>query len=151
MKSVALTEEVECLLDFLGGGSLVDADVTDAAQEREVDDAVLILLVVVHQLYQLRIVIASDRQCAIVVLDELHRLSHLLGRETGLHGTEVELTHQSERHCVAMQDRVALQCPTLKGVTEGMSEVECLADAMLVRVFLYDTLPHLHAVSHHLL
>ena len=48
-----------------------------------------------------------------------------------------------------MEDRLALQCPTLEGMTEGVTQVQCLANALLMRVLLHDALLHLHAVSHH--
>ena len=86
---LSFSEEIQCFLDFVHGSRLVDADVTDASQEGEVDDAVLVFLIVVHQLYQLIVVITGDRQCAVVFLDETYGLSHLFGRETCMCGTEI--------------------------------------------------------------
>ncbi len=86
----SLEREIQCFLDFVSMvARLVDADVTDATQEGEVDDAVLVFLVVVHQLYQFIVVITGDRQCAVVFLDETYGLSHIFGRETCMCGTEI--------------------------------------------------------------
>lgn len=68
---LSFSEEIQCFLDFVHGSRLVDADVTDASQEGEVDDAVLVFLIVVHQLYQFIVVITGDRQCAVDSLMKL--------------------------------------------------------------------------------
>ena len=50
-----------------------------------------------------------------------------------------------------MQDRLALQSPTLECMTESMTQVQCFADALLVRILLYNALLYLHAVAYHAL
>ena len=50
---LSFSEEVECFLDFFSSSGLVDADVSDGSQHGEVDDTILVLLVVLHQLDEL--------------------------------------------------------------------------------------------------
>lgn len=149
--ALSFTEEVESLFDFVDGGTLVDANITDSTQQGKVDDAILIFLIMAHQFYQFVVVIAGDRKRAIVLLDEVHRLSHLLRWESRLHHTQIEFRNQTERHSIAVQNRLAFQCPAFKGMTESMSQVERLADAVLMRILLYDALLYRHAIAHHAL
>ena len=104
-----------------------------------------------HQLNQLVVVIAGDIQRTVVLLDEGHGLAHLLGRESRFDDTEVKFWNQTECHGITMKDWLALQSPALEGMTEGMSQIQSLADALLMRIHLYDALLHLHAVAHHTL
>lgn len=98
----------------------------------EVDDAILVLLVMMHQFDELIIVIAGNIQCTIEFLDEVYGLAHLLSRESGFGNTQIEFWNQAECHSVTMQDRLALQSPALKRMTESMPQVQRLADALLV-------------------
>ena len=104
-----------------------------------------------HQLDEFIIVIAGNIQCTIEFLDEVYGLAHLLSRESVFGNTQIEFWNQTECHSVTMQDRLALQCPALKRMTESMTQVQRLADALLVRILLYNALLYLHAVAYHAL
>ena len=129
---------------------MVDADVAYIAEEGEVDDAGSVLLVVRHQFEKSRVVVAGDGERTVVFLDETHALTHGSGWKTGLDATEIEFGNQAPCHSVAMQDGMAGEGETLEGMTDGVSEVECLADAFLQRVFLHDSLFYGDARSYHL-
>ncbi len=62
LAELSFSEEIECFLDFFCRSRLVDADISYASQHGEVDDAILVLLVMMHQLDELIIVIAGDIQ-----------------------------------------------------------------------------------------
>ena len=94
--------EIERLIDFFLCGCLVDADVSDTSQQREIDGASHILLVVRHQLQQGGIVITDDGHHPIVLFDESHGLVHLVRGESRLHTTQVEFADQAPGHCIAV-------------------------------------------------
>ena len=102
-----------------------------------------------HQFDEFIVVVAGDIQRTVVLLDEGHGLAHLLCWETSFCHTEIKLRDETECHGITMKDWLALQRPALEGMTEGMSQVQCLADALLVRILFYDALLYLHAVAHH--
>ena len=104
-----------------------------------------------HQLDELIIVITGNIQCSVVFLDEGYGLAHFVCWESCLCYTEVKLRDKTECYGIAMQDRLALQRPALESMTEGMTQVQSLADALLMRIQLYDALLYLHAVTHHAL
>ena len=104
----ALTIEIECLFDFVFSSCLVDADVAHMAQKREVDGVAHILLVVVHQFYQSRIVVAGDCHPSVVLLDECHGLTHDVGGKSSLDTTEIQLYNQSVCYRIAVKNRLAL-------------------------------------------
>ena len=72
---LAFAQKIHRLVDFLARGSLVDAYVADAAQQREIDGAGGVLLVVSHQVEQLGVVVASDAKRAVILADERGSLS----------------------------------------------------------------------------
>ena len=76
-----------------------------------------------RDVYKRQIVIAGNIQCTIEFLDEVYGLAHLLSREAGFGNTQIEFWNQTECHSVTMQDRLALQCPTLECMTESMADV----------------------------
>jgi len=86
-------EEVQHFEDFLLRGTLVDADVTDIAKKREVDDARRVLLVVGHVGVKFFVIIAGDGERAVVLLDETNRLTHLVSWEARFGAGEVELAN----------------------------------------------------------
>ena len=57
---LALPIKVQCLLYLLLSGRLIDYDVADAPQQREVYGAANVLLVVRHQLKQFGIIVAGN-------------------------------------------------------------------------------------------
>ena len=129
---------------------MVDADVAYIAEEGEVDDAGSVLLVVGHQFEKSGVVVAGDGERAVVFLDETHALTHDRGWKTCLDTTEIEFGNQSPCHGIAMKDGMTGEGETLEGMTDGVSEIECLADAFLQRVFLYDSLFYGNARPNHL-
>ena len=96
-------EEVESFLDELGGGCLVDAYVTDACQECEVDRGARVLLVVVHEFDELIVVIATEVKRTVVFTDELHGLPHLVRRELGEYRRKIEFTDEAEGYRIAVE------------------------------------------------
>ena len=129
---------------------MVDADVAHIAEEGEVDDAGSVLLVVRHQFEKSRVVVAGDGERAVVFLDETHALTHDRGRKTCLDATEVEFGNQAPCHGITMQDGVTGEGKTFEGMTDGVSEIECLADTFLQRVFLHDSFFYGYTRSYHL-
>ena len=88
--ALSFAEEVESLLYFFFVSSLVDAYVADIAQECEVDDARRILLVVVHQFDECRVVVACDVDSAVVFAYEPYGLVHAVCGESRLACTHVQ-------------------------------------------------------------
>ena len=56
---LSLPDEIKRLPDFLLRYRLVDADIAYPGQKRDIDFIATVLLVMVHQFYQLRIIIAG--------------------------------------------------------------------------------------------
>ena len=104
-----------------------------------------------HKGDELIVVVASEGEVRIVLTDEPNRLAHTLNWEPCLDAAEIKLAHQTVGDSMAMKDRLALQCPRLESMTEGVTKVESLADGTLVRVELYDILLDFYRVSYHLL
>ena len=104
-----------------------------------------------HKGDELIVVVAGEGEVRIVLTDEPYRLAHTLSREACLDAAEIKFAHQTVGNSMTMKDRLALQCPRLESMTEGVTKVESLADGTLVRVELYDILLDLYRVSHHLL
>lgn len=111
---LSFSKEVECFFNFFCSCCLVDADISDAAQHGEVDDAILILLVVLHQLDELIIVITGDIQRTIVFLDESNGLSHLVCRESSLSHAEIKFRDETECHSITMQDSLRFKAQLSK-------------------------------------
>ena len=122
----ALSVKVECLVYLFLCGRLVDADVTDAAQQREVDDAGRILLVVRHQFQEGGVVVAGNLHLAVMLLDEGDGLVHLVGGESRLGATQVEFADDAPGYGIAMKHRLAMEGKRLEGVTHGVTQVESL-------------------------
>ena len=141
--------EVESLLDFLVGGRLVNADVTNGSEEGEVDVAADILLVVAHELQQTGIVVAGDGHASVVLLDILYGLAQAVSRETGLHVRQVELDHQSVGYGIAVKDGDTLKGHRLEGMSCGMTEVEGFAQSLLVGILRHDALLDGNALGNH--
>jgi len=131
---LSFSKEVECFFNFFCSCCLVDTDIPYTAKHGEVDDAILVLLVMMHQLDELIIVITGNIQCSVVFLDEGYGLAHFVCWESSLCHTEVKLRDKTECYGIAMQDRLALQSPALESMTEGMTQVQSLADALLMRI-----------------
>ena len=148
---LAFPIEIEGFFYFLGCGCLVDHDFAYCREQGEIDDASSILFVVSHKGNELIVVVASEGEVRIVLTDEPYRLAHTFGREACLDAAEIKFAHQTIGNSMTMKDRLALQCPRLESMTEGVAKVESLADGTLVRVELYDILLDLYRVSHHLL
>ena len=56
-------------------GGLVQADVADALQQGEVDDACRVLLVVHHQFAELVVLLAGEVESSVVATDKVDHLS----------------------------------------------------------------------------
>ena len=87
--SLPFPQEVEHPGYLVLRGLLVDADVADAGQQREVDDARLVLLVVRHEGVELVVLLAVEREDSVVLADEGYGLPQLVLREAALHGALV--------------------------------------------------------------
>ena len=81
----AFAEEVEDFEQGIFVGCLIQTDVANAFQKGEVDDAVAVLLVVRHQLVKLVVLLAGEREVAVVLLDELDNGAHQLFGEACLY------------------------------------------------------------------
>ena len=103
----------------------------------------------VHQFYQLRIIIAGKGQGPVISTDETDGLPQPVSRESLQCGRQVKFRHQSEGNGISVENRLALQRPGLKSMAESMSEVQCLSDARLMRVFLHDTFLHPDTLPDH--
>ena len=96
-------EEVESFLDELGGGCLVDAYVTDACQECEVDRGARVLLVGVHEFDELIVVSATEVKRTVVFTDELHGLPDPVRRGLGEYRRKIEVTDEAEGYRIAVE------------------------------------------------
>ena len=65
---LSLAIEVECVLDVFFRRRLVNANVANVAQEGEIDVVPCVLLVVMHEGYQVGIVVARDSHASVVLL-----------------------------------------------------------------------------------
>lgn len=104
----ALSQEVERLAYLLFADYLVDVYLAHIAEQGDIDVGARVLLVVVHQGEQLRIVVAGDGGGTIILADVMERLSQLVGGEAQPGGAEIELGHDAVGHGIAMQDGGAL-------------------------------------------
>ena len=151
--SAALTVEVEGFFYLFFGGRLVDADVTNVAQEGKVDGGGRqVLLVVGHQFQQTGVVLAGDGQSTVVVEDEADGLPHLVDREATLGDAQVELADQAPGYGIAVEDglikeRGMLHGKRLEGVPHGVPQVEGFAQSLLGGVFEDDALLHRYALG----
>lgn len=89
MSALAFAQEVEGFHDFIVCYGLVDADVTDVAEQGKVDLPCFVFLIMAHQGEQGRVVVAGDGRRSIVFMDEAHGLPHLLRGETFLQTRQV--------------------------------------------------------------
>ena len=137
---LSLSIEVDGFFYFVFRGSLIDADVTDIAQEGEIDGGANVLFVVAHEFKETGIVVAGDGHATVVLADEGNGLAHFVDREAGFDTAEVELDDETIGYGIAVKDGTALQCQRLKGVASGMTEVEGFADAVFGGIFKYNTL-----------
>ena len=120
----ALAEEVESLLDLLLADSLVDAYIANTGKESDINFVARVLLVVVHELDEPRIVVAGNGKPSVVLADIRHRLAEFVLWEPLPDGTEVELRDESEGHGIAMEQRFGRrERETLEGMSEGVTEV----------------------------
>ena len=67
----ALAIEIQHILNFGLRGGLVDANVTNISHKGEVDDARLILLVVLHELIKAVVLLAIEGEYAVCLLYKL--------------------------------------------------------------------------------
>ena len=150
--ALSFAEEVESLLYFFFGSSLVDSYVADIAQKGEVDDARRVLFVVVHQFDECRVVVACDVECAVVFAYEAYGLVHAVGGESRLACAHVQFAYHAVCHCVSVQYRCAASHgKRFEGMSHCMAQIQCLAYAVLVWVGFDDALFHLDGFCHHAL
>ena len=83
--SCIFAEEVECLEDNLFFGLTVERYVTYIVEEGEVDDAIAVLLVVLHQFIELLVLLALEVKGSVVVLYEVENLLQEFFRESAIY------------------------------------------------------------------
>ena len=147
-----LADEVQCLLNQFDTGCLVDADGADIAQQGEIDAAGDVLLVVAHQLQKCGIVIASECRATVVFVDVAYSRAKLVHGEAAEDAAQVEFAHKAVCNGDTMEHwRTGGHAPRLDGVADGVTQVECFADAMFVGVGFHDALLDCHRTPHHVL
>ena len=121
---------------------MIDTDVADSSEQRKVYAVSLVLFVVVHQLYQVVIIMAIDVRKAVVLTDIAGGLAQLFGWETCLYAAQIKLGNQSEGDGISMFDGclIAREAPSLDCMAESMHQIQCLTDAFLLRIFPYNGL-----------
>ena len=119
--------EVERLFDFLRSSRLVEGDFAYIAKEGEVDAPCHVLLVVLHESEQLRIVVAGKRQSAVVFEDKVSHLMHLLRGESAADAAEVEFADESPCDSISVKHGLAAQGEGLEGMAYGVAEIEGFA------------------------
>ena len=103
----ALSHEVEHLEDLFFGGCAVDVDVSYAAEEGEVYLCAAILLVVLHELVEFVILLASEVGDAVEFLDVLQCLAQCVCGEALAKVREVEFADESPGYGISVEARGA--------------------------------------------
>ena len=94
-----------------------------------------------HESKEFVIVLAGEGKGPIHLLDKSDGLAQLVGRKALTKMRKVEFAYQAPRHSVAMKDRsAATHGQGLKGMAQGMPQVERLADVLLRGVLFHDIL-----------
>ena len=99
----ALSHEVEHLEDLFFGGCAVDVDVSYAAEEGEVYLCAAILLVVLHELVEFVILLASEVGGAVEFLDVLQCLAQCVCGEAFAKVREVEFADESPGYGISVE------------------------------------------------
>ena len=79
---IPFPQKVEHVKEFVLRGVLIETDVADIVEEGKVNDATHILLVVRHVVVELLVLLTSEVEFAVVLVDILNRLAHAVGGET---------------------------------------------------------------------
>ena len=102
-----------------------------------------------HELVEAVVLGAVEVQASIVLFDELQCLPHLVLGKSCCLVRQVQFAHHAPCYGVAVKDGVAgLQGQAFKGVSYGVPEVQCLAQALLVGVLADDVFLHFHRAAY---
>ena len=84
---------------------LVQADIAYLFQQREIDAAGSVFLVMLHQFVKAVVLLAAKGESAVILFDKLDGLAHFIFRKAGFEVGEVKFAHKSPRHGITMQYR----------------------------------------------
>ena len=119
------------------------------AHQGEVDDARRVLLIVCHEFVQSIVLLAIEREDAVILFDELDGLAELVFREPRLQIGEIKFAHDAPCYGISMKDRsVGFQRQAFESMANGVSQVQCFADAFFERVLLHDVFLDLNGFGH---
>ena len=98
-----------------------------------------------HKFVQTVVIAAVESQFAVVFLDELYGLPHLVCRETGFLVSKIQFADHPPCHGIAMQDGCfAFKSKAFEGMSDGMSQIQSLAYSLFEGVLSHDAFLYLY-------